>query len=333
MQRTILITGGAGFIGSALIRLLIKNTDHIVINYDKLTYASNLKALSEIKNNSRYHFIHNDICNSNAVNSALEKYTPDIIIHLAAESHVDNSISSSLEFINTNIIGTYVMIMAFKEYWEKKNKPNYYKFIHISTDEVYGDLNKEEPKFTINSPYKPSSPYSASKASSDHLVHAWHRTYNLPCILIHCSNNYGLFQHPEKFIPTIILKALNKQGIPVYGDGSNIRDWLYVEDHAEALLMVLENGKAGQTYNIGGNSEIKNIDLAHIICNILDKLKPLEDNKSYKQLIKTVQDRLGHDKRYGVDISFIQQQLGWQPKTNFLHGIEKTVNWYLKQYG
>lgn len=333
MQRKILITGGSGFIGSALIKLILNQTDYKVINYDKLTYAANLEALSEVENNPRYLFIHADICDQEQVNKVMNEHKPDSIIHLAAESHVDNSINSSEEFISTNIIGTHILLKAFQSHWDLHNRPEHFRFIHVSTDEVYGDLTEDEPPFSINSPYKPSSPYSASKAASDHLVYSWHRTYNLPVIITHCTNNYGAYQHTEKLIPTIISNALRDLSIPIYGDGLNVRDWLYVEDHADALLLILNRGSVGETYNIGGNYEIKNIDLANIICNILDGLRPKINGKLHSGNIKMVKDRLGHDRRYGLDISFIYNQLGWSPKTLFEDGIRTTIEWYIKNYG
>lgn len=333
MQRKILITGGSGFIGSALIKLILKQTYYTVINYDKLTYAANPGALSEIENDPRYLFIHADICDQDQVSKIINDYKPDSIIHLAAESHVDNSINSSEEFISTNIVGTHILLKAFQSHWNLHNKPEHFRFIHVSTDEVYGDLTEDEPKFSIDSPYKPSSPYSASKAASDHLAYSWHRTYNLPVIITHCTNNYGAFQHNEKFIPKIIINALHDLDIPIYGDGLNIRDWLYVEDHAEALLLILNKGLAGEVYNIGGNNEIKNIDLANTICSILDQLRPNANGKLHASNIKMVEDRLGHDRRYGLDINHMYGQLGWKPRTSFEDGIRATIKWYVKNYG
>ncbi|WP_419419963.1 dTDP-glucose 4,6-dehydratase [Legionella sp. D16C41] len=329
----ILITGGAGFIGSALIRYIIANTKDSVLNIDKLTYAANLQALASVKNNENYSFKQIDITDAPKISEVIAAYQPDAIMHLAAESHVDRSIDGPAEFIATNIIGTYTLLEAAKQYWlsladDRKNK---FRFHHISTDEVYGDLEIEDEAFKETTPYAPSSPYSASKASSDHLVRAWHRTYNLPVLVTNCSNNYGPFQFPEKLIPKVILNALSGQSIPVYGQGTQIRDWLYVEDHAQALYQTLTQGRVGETYNIGGCNEKKNIEVITTICNLLEELAPHKPQgvKQYVDLIKHVTDRPGHDKRYAINASKIENELGWQPKETFESGIRKTVIWYV----
>ena len=327
----ILVTGGAGFIGSAVIRNLIKNGDHQVCNVDNLTYASNLAALSDVELSGRLETKVVDICDFSALKSCFELFSPDAVMHLAAESHVDNSILSPQSFINTNIVGTFNLLEIARSYVANLSlkRKKAFRFVHISTDEVFGSLGKNG-LFSENSPYDPSSPYSASKASSDHLVRAWYRTYGLPTIITNCSNNYGPFQFTEKLIPKIITNALSGQKIPIYGDGSQIRDWLFVEDHAIALALVLEKGRPGETYNIGGACEKTNLDVALMILSILDKVKPLKDG-SYSSLITHVEDRLGHDLRYAVDISKIKNQLGWVPQFDFERGIFQTVNWFLKQ--
>lgn len=329
----ILVTGGAGFIGSAVIRYLINTTQNYVINIDKLTYAANLQSLQTVLNCDRYYFEQIDICNRQELNRIFQQYQPDSVIHLAAESHVDNSINHSANFIETNIIGTYALLEASRYYWNSltiKTKKAF-RFIHVSTDEVYGNLENTELFFTESTPYAPSNPYSASKASSDHLVNAWFRTYGLPTIITHSTNNYGPFQHAEKLIPLIIYKAIKGQPLPIYADGSQIRDWLYVEDHAKALYQVLKNGKIGETYNIGSNNEYKNIDLVYAICEILDELVPNHPIgvKQYKNLIQFVPDRLGHDYRYAIDSSKMKKELGWKIEENFTNGLIKTVKWYL----
>lgn len=329
----ILVTGGAGFIGSALIRYLIKSTDHNVINLDKLTYAGNLSSLDEIKESSNYFFEKADICNAKEVKRVFDKYKPSLIMHLAAESHVDRSIDGPSEFINTNIVGTYVLLDQALHYWKNlnNNEKENFRFHHISTDEVYGDLENDNDFFTEKTPYAPSSPYSASKASSDHLVRAWNRTYGLPTIITNCSNNYGPYQFPEKLIPLMILNAIEGKPLPVYGSGSQVRDWLYVEDHAKALYLAASKGKIGQTYNIGGKNEKKNLEVVNIICEILENSnlkKPLNVNK-YKDLITFVKDRPGHDLRYAIDASKIENELGWKPEETFESGIKKTIKWYL----
>ncbi|MGQ3889250.1 dTDP-glucose 4,6-dehydratase [Legionella sp. CNM-1927-20] len=329
----ILITGGAGFIGSALIRYIIANTKDKVLNIDKLTYAANLQSLSSVKNNENYSFKQIDITDAAKISEAIFAYQPDAIMHLAAESHVDRSIDGPAEFITTNIIGTYTLLEAAKQYWLSlaSDKKSRFRFHHISTDEVYGDLEIEDEAFKESTPYAPSSPYSASKASSDHLVRAWYRTYNLPVLVTNCSNNYGPFQFPEKLIPKVILNALSGQSIPVYGQGTQIRDWLYVEDHAQALYQTLIQGRIGETYNIGGCNEKKNIEVISTICRILEELVPCKPQgvKHYSDLIKHVTDRPGHDKRYAINANKIRNELGWQPKETFESGIRKTVIWYV----
>ena len=330
----ILVTGGAGFIGSAVVRHVINNTQNIVINLDKLTYAGNLESLESVAVSDRYHFEHIDICNPVDVARVFKHYQPDAVMHLAAESHVDRSIDGPAAFIQTNIVGTYVLLEAAKEYWKSlpESAQGAFRFHHISTDEVYGDLENPEDLFTETTPYAPSSPYSASKASSDHLVRAWSRTYGLPTIITNCSNNYGPYHFPEKLIPLVILNALESKPLPIYGKGNQIRDWLYVEDHARALYKVVTEGKVGETYNIGGHNEKQNIDVVNTICDLLDELKPSTNLyiKSYRDLIISVQDRPGHDLRYAIDASKIKNELGWLPEETFESGIRKTVLWYLQ---
>jgi dTDP-glucose 4,6-dehydratase len=332
MKKTIVVTGGAGFIGSALIRFLINETNHTVINFDKLTYAGNLESLKSVEDSDRYHFVQGDICNRVTVTNMLTEYQPDFLMHLAAESHVDRSIDGPGEFIQTNIVGTYELLEATRNYYltligEKKV---IFRFHHISTDEVYGDLG-DTGLFTEESSYDPSSPYSASKAASDHLVRAWHRTYNLPVVLTNCSNNYGPFHFPEKLIPLIILNALDGKSLPVYGDGKQVRDWLFVDDHARALYKVVCEGKVGETYNIGGFNEKQNIEVVHSICNQLNLLIKNKPNgvNDFKELITFVEDRPGHDVRYAIDTDKINKELGWHPKETFESGIKRTVEWYL----
>ena len=329
----ILITGGSGFIGSSLIKYLLKNfKDYQVLNIDKLTYASN-NSLEEYSNEKNYHHLKIDITDNNNLMDAFLNFKPNCVMHLAAESHVDNSIKNPDEFIKTNIIGTFNMLNCSLEYFNEFQPLNF-RFHHISTDEVYGDLEKDDPKFTELNPYNPSSPYSASKASSDHLVRAWGRTYGLPVIITNCSNNYGPFQHSEKLIPTIINNALNHNPIPIYGDGSQIRDWLYVEDHAIALHQVLTQGDLNETYNIGGINEIENIVVAKKICSILNEIFPINSKEyhSYEDLIQFVDDRPGHDKRYAIDCSKINDNLNWLPVEDFDSGMLKTVKWYLNRF-
>ena len=334
MKKTLLITGGAGFIGSAVIKYFLENSNFNIINLDKLTYASCRDSLTKYRNNKKYFFEKVDICNNYKLGQIFKKYKPQLVMHLAAETHVDRSINSADAFIKTNIFGTYSLLEESRKYFQRLNKNNkkLFKFHHISTDEVYGDLDLKSLPATENFRYNPSSPYSASKASADHLVRSWYKTYKLPILISNCSNNYGPFQFPEKLIPLIILNALDKKKLPVYGNGKQIRDWLYVNDHAEALFKIITKGKVGETYNIGGNSEIKNIDVVKTICKKLDKIKPFSNNKSYINLIEYVEDRPGHDKRYAIDTKKIKKMLNWKPRESFGTGIEKTINWYLKKY-
>lgn len=330
-NKNILVTGGAGFIGSAVIRYLINETNNNVLNIDKLTYAGNLESLASVNDNPRYQFLHADICDKVAMTKAFDDFEPDIVMHLAAESHVDRSIDGPMDFIQTNIIGTYNLLEVARNYWQNltEDKKSRFKFHHISTDEVYGDLEGTEDLFTEKTSYSPSSPYSASKASSDHLVRAWHRTYGLPIVITNCSNNYGPYHFPEKLIPLVILNALDGKPLPVYGDGKQIRDWLYVEDHARALYLVATTAKVGETYNIGGHNEKQNIDVVKTICTILDNINPRMDGQSYTQQIIFVKDRPGHDLRYAIDASKISKELNWRPQETFESGIQKTVEWYL----
>lgn len=330
----IMITGGAGFIGSAMVRYLMDKTDHHVLNVDKLTYAGNLQSLQTICNNPRYHFSQTDINDADAIAKLFDDFCPDAVMHLAAESHVDRSISGAKVFIDTNIVGTFVLLEASRAYYETlsdEDKPNF-RFHHISTDEVFGDLADSGGLFCETTPYAPSSPYAATKAASDHLVRAWGRTYGLPVVLSNCSNNYGPYQFPEKLIPLMILNALNGRALPIYGDGCQIRDWLYVDDHAQALYLVLTQGKIGESYNIGGHNEQKNIDVVYKICTLLEELAPQKPNNiaHYKDLITFVADRKGHDLRYAIDATKIQQELGFKPTQTFDTGLKKTIKWYLE---
>ena len=330
MAKTYIVTGGAGFIGSAVVRMIIDASDDIVVNIDKLTYAGNLDSLQPVADNPRYHFVQADICDANAMAEVFNEYEPDAIMHLAAESHVDRSIDGPGEFIQTNIVGTYTLLEVARDYWSalQGDKKESFRFHHVSTDEVYGSLG-DEGMFLETTPYDPSSPYSASKASSDHLVRSWHRTFGLPVVLTNCSNNYGPYQYPEKLIPLILQKARTGESLPIYGTGENIRDWLYVDDHARALILVMKQGVQGETYNIGGHNEVTNLDVVKTLCAILDDREPAQDGRPYAELITYVTDRPGHDMRYAIDASKIQRDLGWTPEETFETGLEKTVDWYL----
>jgi dTDP-glucose 4,6-dehydratase len=329
----IIVTGGAGFIGSAVVRHIINNTQDEILVLDSLTYAGNLESLDTITSSDRYKFEHVDICNRQGLDRVFTEFQPDVVMHLAAESHVDRSIDGPATFIETNIVGTYTLLEAARQYWLALDDAakKAFRFHHISTDEVYGDLHGTEDLFTETTPYAPSSPYSASKASSDHLVRAWLRTYGLPTIVTNCSNNYGPYHFPEKLIPLTILNALEGKALPVYGDGAQVRDWLYVEDHARALYKVVCEGAIGETYNIGGHNERKNIDVVQTICRLLDELVPNKPGNllKYEDLITFVTDRPGHDMRYAIDASKIDRELGWKPQETFESGIRKTVEWYL----
>lgn len=324
----ILITGGAGFIGSAVIRHLVNATDYTIVNVDKLTYAGNLDSLTSVADNPRYAFEQIDICDRNALSEVFGQHQPNMVMHLAAESHVDRSIDNAIDFIQSNLVGTFMLLEESRSYWDQlaEDEKNNFRFLHVSTDEVYGSLG-EEGLFTESSPYKPNSPYAASKAGSDHLVRAWGKTHGLPGMISNCSNNYGPHQFPEKLIPHMILSALNGQPLPIYGDGRQVRDWLYVDDHARALVRVLTHGTPGETYNIGGLNEKRNLEVVEQICDLLDELRPSQDSR--RSLITFVKDRPGHDIRYAIDASKISAELGWEPQQTFSSGLRKTVQWYL----
>lgn len=335
--KTFLVTGGAGFIGSAVVRHLINDTQHTVVNVDKLTYAGNLHSLQSVAGSTRYQFEQADICDAPAMAALFAKYQPDVVMHLAAESHVDRSINGPGDFIQTNIVGTYTLLEAARAHWAAldSDKKAAFRFHHISTDEVYGDLHGTDDLFTETTPYAPSSPYSASKAGSDHLVRAWLRTFGLPTVVTNCSNNYGPYHFPEKLIPLMILNALAGKPLPVYGDGKQVRDWLYVEDHARALVCVATRGEVGETYNIGGHNEKQNIEVVHTLCSLLEELAPEKPSgiSAYSDLITYVTDRPGHDVRYAIDAGKIQRELGWVPQESFETGLRKTVQWYLANSG
>lgn len=327
----VLVTGGAGFIGSALVRRLIAHTHHQVLNFDKLTYAATLSSVSSVANNPRYRFVKADICDTGTVNEAFDGFDPHVVVHLAAESHVDRSIDAPGDFIQTNVVGTFTLLQAALRHYRRLSlvRQESFRFHHVSTDEVFGSLGATG-QFVETTPYDPRSPYSASKASSDHLVRAWGHTYGLPVVLSNCSNNYGPFQFPEKLIPLVTIKALAGEMLPVYGKGENIRDWLFVDDHAEALQCVFEAGLPGESYNIGGSSERRNIDVVETVCRTLDRLRPRADGRSYSEQIAFVADRPGHDQRYAIDAAKIKRELGWAPRESFETGLEKTVRWYLE---
>jgi dTDP-glucose 4,6-dehydratase len=331
---TLFITGGAGFIGSALVRLLIAETDWQIVNIDKLTYAGNLESLAMLEGNPRHIFSPVDICDRTALDRLFAEYRPAGVIHLAAESHVDRSIHGPADFIETNIVGTYTLLEAARACWvtRSENEKSAFRFHHVSTDEVYGSLGTEG-LFTENTPYQPNSPYSASKASSDHLVRAWHHTYGLPTVITNCSNNYGPYQFPEKLIPVVILNALAGKPLPIYGKGDNVRDWLYVDDHVRALHLVFKRGIPGETYNIGGHNEKTNLEVVDALCALLDELQPRSDGRPYCAQKTFVADRPGHDRRYAIDAGKIARELGWQPQENFTTGLRKTVAWYLANAG
>jgi dTDP-glucose 4,6-dehydratase len=329
MQNHILVTGGAGFIGSNFVLRWMQSKTTPVINLDKLTYAGNLQNLTSINNDPRHIFVHDDITDSVVVGQLFERHKPRAVVHFAAESHVDRSIHGPADFVHTNINGTFTLLEEARAYWSSLNPAERKRFrlVHVSTDEVYGSLNAEDPAFTEEHKYRPNSPYSASKAASDHLVRAYHHTYGLPTIITNCSNNYGPYQFPEKLIPLMILNAINGKPLPVYGDGKNVRDWLYVEDHCDALMLVLEKGQVGETYNIGGWNERTNLDVVNSVCSILDELHP--SGKSHASLLEFVKDRPGHDRRYAIDATKIASELGWKPKETFETGLRKTIQWYL----
>ena len=332
MKTVYFVTGGCGFIGANFIQYLLKKTKpKSVINLDKLTYAGNQKNLAVFEQDPRYIFVHGDICDAELVSRLFTEYQPNYIINFAAESHVDRSIDGPAEFIQTNIVGTSVLLQESLKYYStlKGKESERFQFHHVSTDEVFGSLS-ESGFFTEETPYDPSSPYSASKASSDHLIRAWHRTFYLPVLISNCSNNYGPYQFPEKLIPLMILNCLEEKPLPVYGTGENIRDWLYVEDHCDAIYTILQKGTIGETYNVGGNNEIKNIQIVEVICDVLNDIHPAGSGKSYHELITFVKDRPGHDFRYAIDASKLKKEIGWEPKESFNTGIQKTIEWYLK---
>ena len=328
----ILVTGGCGFIGSNFVHQQINNTDNTILNFDKLTYAGNPDNLSSIEQNPRYSFVQGDICDTALVSETISEFQPEAVVHFAAESHVDRSIDGPMDFVNTNIIGTATLLNATRKYLEvrsQKSDSDEFRFLHVSTDEVFGSLG-DDGFFTETTAYDPSSPYSASKAGSDHLVRAWERTYGFPALITNCSNNYGPYQFPEKLIPLMIANCVDEKPLPVYGEGLNVRDWLFVEDHCDAIYSVLQEGTIGETYNIGGNNEIKNIDIVNTICSTLDELKPRSNGSSYSELITYVTDRPGHDFRYAIDASKIKNELNWEPKETFETGIRRTIQWYLE---
>ncbi len=328
----ILVTGGCGFIGSNLVRHLLAATPHEVLNLDALTYAGNPRSLSDLENHPRYRFARADICDAPALAAHFAEFSPDWVLHLAAESHVDRSIDGPAAFLRTNVLGTFTLLQAARAHHERLSGAarDRFRFLHVSTDEVFGSLSPSAPAFTETTPYDPHSPYSASKAASDHFARAWRDTYGLPVLVTNCSNNYGPFQFPEKLIPVVILKALRGDPIPVYGQGENIRDWLYVGDHAEALLAVVSGGRPGETYNVGGDNERRNLDLVRLLCALLDELRPRADGRPYAEQIAFVADRPGHDLRYAIDASKIRRELGWRPRQDHVSGFRKTVAWYLE---
>lgn len=327
---TVLVTGGAGFIGSAVVRMLIRRTPYRVVNVDKLTYAGNLGSLAEVSGDPRHHFERVDICDAGEMRRIFEVHRPAAVLHLAAESHVDRSIEGPADFIRTNLVGTFSLLEETRRFWSglREEARDRFRFLHISTDEVFGSLGPDG-FFAETTPYSPSSPYSASKAGSDHLVRAWHHTYGLPVLVTNCSNNYGPYQFPEKLIPLMILHAVEGRPLPVYGRGDNVRDWLFVEDHAEALLTVLRRGRVGETYAIGGRNEMRNLDVVRAICSLVDELHPIREIGPRQRLIRFVEDRPGHDLRYAIDASRISDELGWEPRESFASGLRKTVEWYL----
>jgi len=324
----LLVTGGAGFIGANFVVSTIAETGEEVVNVDKLTYAGNLRNLDVVRGDTRHRFVQGDICERERVGNLLAAHRPRAIVHFAAESHVDRSIAGPAEFVQTNVVGTWALLEEARAYWEARGRDADFRFLHVSTDEVYGSLGPDDPAFTEETPYAPNSPYAASKAAADHLVRAYHHTYGLPTLTTNCSNNYGPRQFPEKLIPLVIRNALAGEPLPVYGDGRNVRDWLYVADHCEAVRLVLEKGRLGETYNIGGENERANIDVVKTICALLDRLRPRDDG-SYAGLIRYVTDRPGHDRRYAMNIAKIRRELGWRPRESFESGMEKTVRWYI----